>query len=298
MPQISVVIPSFSRPDFLQRSMESVIAQTFVDWEMIIVDDNGRGTAAQLETERAVSNFQSDPRVRYLVMEVNSGGSAARNLGWKNANGKYLCFLDNDDEFYPEKLEFQHALLSNSGFQATACRFDSFKKNEKVRTSPPIPALEDYLIPFVQGKINFASGSTLMISAELIQKIGGFDEKFRRKQDVELMVRILTSAKLAVDNRILVRLHIDDRANIPNLEKFKKTQDLFDEKFLELFRSFSKRDQDEIAQYKLIELAKVALWNKDYKEFMRIFVDQNLGWKNKVSLSMDLFGKFITYYIR
>lgn len=298
MPKVSVIIPSFGRPEFLRKSIQSVIDQTFSDWELLIVDDNGAGSRAQLETQEKISFSLKDSRIRYLIQEKNLGGSAARNRGWKAAVGEYICFLDNDDEFYSSKLDSQVKVLENSGFLMTVCRFESYKNGKKVRLSPPISAQDDYLIPFMQGKLNFASGSTLMISRGLLEKVGGYDEGFRRKQDVELMIRLLVREKLYVSDQVLVRLNIDDRGNIPTVDQFINFQKLFNSKFETTIKKLPQKDQQLISQYDLIELAKVALWNKDWRIFFQTFFGKGLHFTNQVSLTIDLAGKFITYYLK
>lgn len=298
MTKVSVIIPSYGRPEFLKKSIQSVLEQSYQNWELLVVDDNGAGSPIQQETQKLIDQFKQDGRVQYLVLEKNKGGSAARNRGWKAANGEYLCFLDNDDEFYPKKLARQIQLLQSTGLNMTVCRFDSFKVGKKVRSSPLIKKVDDYLIPFAQGKINFASGSTLMVSKDLFGKVGGYDEAFRRKQDVELMIRLLAIEKLHVDDEVLVRLNIDDRANIPSVENFKVFQKIFNLKFKKLFETFPQEAQHQINQYELIELAKVALWNKDWRLFLRIYFAGGLKLGNQFQLGIDLARKFITYYLK
>jgi glycosyltransferase involved in cell wall biosynthesis len=298
MAKVSVIIPSYGRPEFLQKSIQSVLRQSFQGWELIVVDDNGLGSVSQVQTQTLLNEYRHDPRIRYLIQEENRGGSAARNIGWKSASGEFICFLDNDDEFYPEKLTAQFQSLERTGLKMTVCRFDSFKNGQKVRTSPKVPALESYLIPFALGKINFASGSTLMISKSLLEKVDGYDESFRRKQDVELMIRLLEEEKLHVDDQILVRLNIDDRTNIPSVENFKKFQNLFNLKFHNLFETFPQKAQREIKQYEITELAKVALWNKDWKLFLRLFFTGGLNFTTQFNLGTDLVQKFVTYYLK
>lgn len=298
MAKVSVIIPSYGRPVFLRNSVSSVIAQTFENWELIIVDDNGAGSTAQIETSLALSELLEDPRIRYVFHEINLGGSAARNTGWRQSNSDFICFLDNDDLFHPEKLASQFSILESTDFDLTVCGFDSYKGGKKVRTSQTIPFYENYLIPFVQGKINFASGSTMMVRRKILIEVDGYDESFRRKQDVELMIRILTRGKIHVDDRVLVSLTIDDRSNIPKVEDFKKFQEKFSNKFKDIFQAFPDREQIGITQYGQIELAKVALWNKDFSTFFETLFNPDLNWKNKGLLLIDLSRKFITYYLR
>ncbi|WP_100629572.1 glycosyltransferase family 2 protein [Algoriphagus formosus] len=298
MAKVSVIIPSYGRPEFLQKSIQSVLSQSFQDWELIVVDDNGIGSVSQVQTQTLLNEYRDDPRIHYHIQEENRGGSAARNIGWKSASGEFICFLDNDDEFYPEKLKAQVQSLERTGLKMTVCRFDSFKNGKKVRTSPKVPEMDSYLIPFALGKINFASGSTLMISKSLLEKVDGFDETFRRKQDVELMIRLLVQESLHVDDQILVRLNIDDRANIPSVENFKKFQNLFNLKFNSLFETFPQKAQQEIKQYEITELAKVALWNKDWKLFLRLYFTGGLNFTTQFNLGTDLVQKFVTYYLK
>ena len=298
MTKVSVVVPSYGRPEMLKKSLRSVQTQSYDDWELIVVDDNGKGSRSQLETAELMKSFKPDRRISYLVLEKNCGGSAARNHGWRRAEGKYICFLDNDDEFYPKKLERQLEVLEQSDFQLTVCRFDSFRSEKKVRTSPIVPNYENFLIPFAKGDLNFAAGSTMMVSKSLLEEIGGYDPVFRRKQDVELMIRLLAVGNIFVDDRILVRLNIDDRANVPNVDDFKKYQQFFNLKFSSVFESFPEKDRLEISQYNQMELAKVALWNKNVPDFAEILFNPELQWKNKFKLIIDLSRKFITYHIK
>ena len=100
-PTVSVVIPTHNRSDLLPRAIRSVFAQTFQDWEVIVVDDGSTD-----DTAAVVRSFR-DERVRYVKLERNSGPSRARNVGIDGARGRYLAFLDSDDEYLPHKLETQ-----------------------------------------------------------------------------------------------------------------------------------------------------------------------------------------------
>lgn len=109
---ISVVIPSYGRTDTLKRAIGSCLKQTYTDIEVIVVDDNANNNAAQ-ELEMIVSEF-GDSRIRLVHNKENLGGALARNEGIKIAEGEYIAFLDDDDEFLPEKLEKQVATLESS----------------------------------------------------------------------------------------------------------------------------------------------------------------------------------------
>lgn len=109
---ISVIIPTYKRSEFLFRSIDSVLSQTYKNIEVIVVDDNGCNTSFADETKLKIcSVYGSDKRVRYIQNEENIGGAKARNYGAKCALGKYLCFLDDDDIYISDKLEKQHKFM-------------------------------------------------------------------------------------------------------------------------------------------------------------------------------------------
>ncbi|MFC6974687.1 glycosyltransferase family 2 protein [Halomicroarcula sp. GCM10025709] len=105
-PRVSVVVPTYNRADTVGRAVESALAQTVTDIEVVVVDDGSTDDTA------AVVTGIDDERVRYLAHERNRGRSAARNTGIEAARGEYVAFLDSDDRWLPGKLDRQLAELS------------------------------------------------------------------------------------------------------------------------------------------------------------------------------------------
>jgi len=106
-PKVSVIIPTFNRAPLLPRAIDSIRAQTFTDWEIILVDDGSTDDTAQLAQRYA---GQLGDRFQY-IHQSNAGSSAARNRGLDAARGQFVAFLDSDDEFLPQKLERQLELF-------------------------------------------------------------------------------------------------------------------------------------------------------------------------------------------
>ncbi|MEY2876335.1 MAG: hypothetical protein RLZZ373_3706, partial [Pseudomonadota bacterium] len=103
MPEVSIILPTFNRVDVIGRAVSSVLRQTFHDWELIVVDDGSTdGTRARLEG--------LDPRLRYIG-QANQGVYVARNTGLQAARGRYVTFLDSDDEWLPHFLALTTAFL-------------------------------------------------------------------------------------------------------------------------------------------------------------------------------------------
>src|SRR5208282_3284051 len=108
IPHVSVIMPVYNGAAFIGRALKTVFAQTFREFEIVIVDD-----ASTDDLANALVQF-SDPRMRVIRHAVNRGASASRNTGIRAARGPYIAFVDCDDEWLLEKLARQHALLESS----------------------------------------------------------------------------------------------------------------------------------------------------------------------------------------
>ena len=120
MPLVSVVIPTYSRNDTLCTAIDSVLAQSYQNFEIIIVDDNPADSEWRKSTEELVAKYADNPRVRYLKNKVNLGGAGARNEGIKAAKGEYIAFLDDDDMYFEKKIEKQIDCFLNSSNEKLA----------------------------------------------------------------------------------------------------------------------------------------------------------------------------------
>lgn len=106
-PLVSIVIPTYGRPEYLKRCVNSVLSQTYDNVEIFIVDDNNPNTQSRFETEKVMACFESNPKIKYIKHDKNRNGSAARNTGWRASSGKYITYLDDDDVIAPNKLQKQ-----------------------------------------------------------------------------------------------------------------------------------------------------------------------------------------------
>ena len=111
---VSVIMPSYNTAKYIGESIESVINQTYPNWELIIVDD-----CSTDDTEGVVQGYLSDSRIRFLKNEKNSGAAISRNYALREAKGKWVAFLDSDDVWLPEKLETQIAFMLENGYKFT-----------------------------------------------------------------------------------------------------------------------------------------------------------------------------------
>lgn len=202
-PTISVVVPTYNRAALLPRAVRSVLAQTYADIEIIIVDD-----ASTDETESVVATLD-DPRIRYIRHESNLGGAATRNTGIKAARGKLIAFQDSDDEWLLDKLEKQTGLLHSRDDEAEIvyCGFIRFDHGSPVyvpeaRTEPR----QGHILPRLLHS-NFVSTQTLLVPRACFENVGLFDEQLPRFQDWELVIRLAAEYEFLLVDEPLVIAH-------------------------------------------------------------------------------------------
>ncbi len=108
---VSIIMPSYNTGRFIKESIESVLSQTYSDWELIIVDD-----CSDDDTDDIVRPYLADGRIIYLKNEKNSGAAVSRNRALKEAKGKWIAFLDSDDLWEPDKLQKQIEFMNDNGY--------------------------------------------------------------------------------------------------------------------------------------------------------------------------------------
>jgi len=210
-PLVSVVLPTYKRSELLARSIDSVLKQTYSKWELLIVDDNDPGSSYRESTERFMKRYAGEPRIRYLKHDRNRGGSAARNTGIREALGELVAFLDDDDEWHPEKLGLQVQALQEAGPQ-TALVYTGFtmvvpEKNE-VRDLLASHGRHD--LPSLLERNTIGTTSTVMARRSALLDVGLFDETLASRQDIDLYVRIARDYRIIAISRPLVTWYRHD----------------------------------------------------------------------------------------
>jgi glycosyltransferase involved in cell wall biosynthesis len=171
---------------FLRGAIASVLNQTFRDLEVIVVDDASNDTTLDV-----VSGF-SDPRIRYVRHELQKGGAAARNTGIRRTAGEYIAFLDDDDEWFPEKLNLQVVLLDRSSSEVGAVYTGCIKVDHtsgKV-LSQKTPTHRGDLHQRFLVKNCVTSTSSVVLRRQCLESVGLFDETLPSSQDHDMWIRI------------------------------------------------------------------------------------------------------------
>ena len=218
MVRVSVIIPTYRRPEFLRRAIESVLNQTFQEFELIVVDD----CSGDL-THQVMKNY-TDPRICFLQHKTKKGGAAARNTGIRISQGQYIAFLDDDDEWLPEKLKLQVDLLNNSPWEVGVV-YTGYNKVAKETGE-----LLAYKAATKTGNLSLAlhdknwvgTTSSVLFRKECIETVGLFDENLSSLQDYDLWIRISREFEFASINQPLVIYQVHTERISTNLEALRQ----------------------------------------------------------------------------
>ncbi len=239
-PKVTVIIPTYRRAENLAAAIQSVLDQTYPNLELIVVDDNPPDSIDRLETRRLVQDYLHDPRVVYIQQPENLGGAAARNQGLFRAKGQYICFLDDDDVFLPEKIEASVLELNKLGaeYGGVYCGFLGWNSPEE-DASRYLEGDLTLAILKLDYQSHYLHTCTAMYRKTALMRINGFDETFRRHQDLELNLRFFQHFKIGVVRRGLVRI----RPEAPATSNFLQGEGLYSvkKKYLEKFRPIIER---------------------------------------------------------
>lgn len=208
--KISVIIPTYNRKHTLQRAIDSVLSQTFKPYEIIIVDDGSKdGTKEWL--------LQNYPSVQY-IHQPNNGVSSARNKGIQISQGSWIALLDSDDEWMPEKLEYQSRFLEvnrDSSFCHTneiwirnGVRVNQMKKHKKYGGDIFKHCLDICRI----------SPSSSIINKDVFEEVGAFDESLTVCEDYDLWLRVTAKFNILFLDEPLIKKyggHLDQLSRVP-----------------------------------------------------------------------------------
>ncbi len=199
MSKVTVIIPAYNAEKFIEQTIDSVLAQTFQDFEIIVINDGSRDKTAEI-----VNSYGFSVR---CIQTTNGGVSRARNLGINNALGEYIAFLDSDDLWEPTKLEKQVALLDenpNIGLCFTALeRVDQNLKLIGKTEAHNYPDFCEALLLY--SCVVTGSCSSVMLRTNIAKQTGGFDTVFTNYEDWEYWLQLSLVTEFAPISEYLVK---------------------------------------------------------------------------------------------
>lgn len=195
---ISVIIPAYNRAHTISIAIQSVLNQSYQDFEIIVVDD-----ASTDGIEKLIKNG-TDPRIKYVSHSKNRGAAAARNTGIKAAQGEYIAFLDSDDEWSKQKLELQLEFLNNQAKEVlVTCTgyilnlLDDGK--QKLRDLKHHQDINQSIL----FDCDISPGSTMLVKKRVFNEVGYFDEELKRLEDWDWLLRYRSIGKIALLHQLL-----------------------------------------------------------------------------------------------
>jgi len=185
---ISIITPSYNSSRLISQTIDSVLSQTYKNWEMIIVDDCSKD-----DSVKVIQSFvKQDSRIKLIQLSENSGAAVARNAGIQAASGRFIAFLDSDDVWLPNKLEKQLAFMQQNNYPFTFAAYDKIDEQGRVLGHVGIPSRVSYADLL---KTCYVGCLTAMYDTDYLGKV--YMPLIRRRQDFGLWLKLLKNVDYA-----------------------------------------------------------------------------------------------------
>lgn len=218
----SIIITTYGRGNKIERAVLSCLNQKYQDnYEIIVVDDNGRDTENQILTENILKKYSN---IKYIKLDKNMGANFARNIGITKAKGKYICLLDDDDEFMEEKLlELEkEIIISNPDLiYSDVIYVDEHIKKERAKFKFELNK-EKIKLEILKGNF-IGSNSFVCLKKAKLMEVGMFNPKLKSCQDWDMWIRIIfNNGKIKCCPKKLVKYYIDENEKTRITNNYKK----------------------------------------------------------------------------
>ena len=293
---ISIVITTYKRDaSIVERALKSVIKQTFKEWELFVIDDSPNDWKLRYQVEKVISGYcQSDYRIKYIKHSCNQGACAARNTGLKMSQGEYIAFLDDDDEWCPEKLEKQYQKLNSSNSDVALVYCGSIYQNDDTGESKIHNTI------FKSGKIyddlitrNFIGGTSFpLIRTQYLKEIGGFDTEMQAAQDQDVWLRLAEKYEITYIEDPLVVYHIHNGEQI-STSPMKRINGI--SRKLEKHSVYFEKHKKQYSICKM-DLAIAYATNLELSESLKIWVDAFAIYPSNIVLNFKALIRIIRAY--
>ena len=265
--KVSCIVTTYERPiEILKKAIMSIVKQTYDNYEILIVNDSPKNIELSNKIKHLVKLIKNEYciEITYLSYEKNMGANYARNYGIKFSNGEYVAFLDDDDEWLPEKLEIQVPLMDDN----VAIVYSNFLicDNGKYHKNNLIEVTNKNKIEKILETNFIGSTSFPLLNKKLLLDAGGFDDQLKSCQEYDLYIRLLKNHNIAYSNKYVGVYSIsNDSTYRNNYEKFYTSSIYIYNKNIDLFNKYST-----IFNINLNNLSFYFLNNKCFKYFYNL----------------------------
>lgn len=288
---VSVVMPTYKGAHSLGRAIESVLAQDYAQFELIVVDDNPADSSARAETQDVMSRYASEQRIKYIRHSENMNGAAARNTGISASRGEFLAFLDDDDVMMPQRLSASVSALSAapeaSMLFADVLHVYDVDGHMNLYVMNPCDLTPTGIL---LNEAAVGTGSNLFCRRSVVLEIDGFDTRFVRHQDLEFSIRMLEARQdVVVLHDCLVVKGYNGVSNVPDYAKLRDIKDLYNDVFAPVIETLEPRDAEAYWCNVHMSLYRSALRANNYsaaRSHLRSAVEH--GWSRGVKETVQL----------
>lgn len=289
---ISIIIPCYNSELFIHRALDSVLKQTWTDWELILVNNNSTDKTLSL-----LEAFKADhPEHRiHVFTETRKGAPAARNRGIKEASGTWVQFLDADDEILPEKLSGQLALAAEQNASIVVSPYQKLGVREKNYFSYTRALYNtDAWSALIFSQMGITSSN--LFKREMLLQVDGWNETLIASQEYDLMFRILQlGAVVAFDNRVLTKVHVGAWESVSRSKSGDKARKILDSRI-----SLRLRIKEYLDNKGLLTEERLYLINKFIYETLirnyRFYPDDVLDILGKIDLKLKPADRIKGFY--
>ncbi|MHB8064142.1 MAG: glycosyltransferase [Ruminiclostridium sp.] len=297
---VSVIIPTYNRADKIHNAINSVISQTYTEWEIIVVDDGSKDNTGEIIEQY----INQKVNIKYIKLDHNQGASNARNVGMENSHGEYIAFLDSDDIWKEDHLRMNINAMNKYGvkvsysfwLERTLDGKDEvvFEGGKSLRTKFD-KAVEDSYIKIVDNETALLKApqyieyaciykvycnhiNTLVMNREVYEKIGKFDLSLATSEDDDFSFRILLNYDVVVVMKNLFIYHqgVDNLYNFSKRQSIDIKKDFDDEETVNKFSICLENNYEAIAKKKS---AYLKYGNYSRKEEFLTACKEQLGWR-------------------
>ena len=214
MPEVSVIIPTYRHRDYILTTLDSVFAQSFRDFEVIVINDGSPD-----DTAAVLKPLIGSGRIRYIE-QANAGQAAARNVGLRHARGQMIALLDDDDIWPEDKLEWQVDVLRQKP-HVGAVLGDRIRWDGKTAAPRPQPAAGHRLLSFEElfSGNPIASPGQALVRSEVMARVGGFNPRIWGSDDYDLWFRICKVSQFEVYDRVALLYRVHETNASHNLDR-------------------------------------------------------------------------------
>lgn len=296
--KISVIIPTYKRSIVLERAIKSVLNQTYKNFEILIIDDNLENSLERKETEEILKNYLKLENVIYIKNKNNIGGALSRNVGIEKATGKYIAFLDDDDEYCPSKLEkqinFYNSKFKKGKTGIVYCQAKILNDKGEIIKSQKKIVNGNKEARYEILKEGFTSTGCIFMTKDLVQDVGGF-EKLICGQEWFLILKILSKGyECYCQNEELLLYYNHSQERITNSKKAIEGEKILYEIKKNYIKELPISEQKELYYLNNMKLAGLNFNFKNKKEGRKYVVEAKKYKKIKIK---DILKLEIGYYL-